>query len=95
MARIAAGASTGSKAANSSPLATVSSTIASTTNVASARRSGSQVTSTAPFRRAPARCADAVERAHRTTGPWAAATAARPHAMVPLPTMPTRSGMFG
>ena len=35
--------------------------------------------------------ADASERAHRTTGPLRAATAARPQAMAPLPATPRRS----
>ena len=40
------------------------------------------------------RRADPGERAHRITGPWRAATAARPRAIVPLPTIPSRSGSW-
>jgi hypothetical protein len=89
-------------AATSSHLAAGDSTIASTTKVDWERSAGSQVTRSVPFTFAPAFShsarirwsalpADPSDRAHTTTGPRWAATAASPHAMAPLPAIPTVS----
>ena len=80
------------------------SAIASTTNVRSSRpsdrsvvictRSGGSASSNFEHTFATdrsARSADASERAHSVTSPWRAAQAARPQAIVPDPTIPSRS----
>ena len=80
-----------------------SSTTASTTNVASPSASASVTTLSASGISSPsagavsfssvtvARRAETGDRAHSTTCPCSAATAARPQAITPLPTMPSVS----
>jgi hypothetical protein len=79
-----------------------SSTIASTTNVASASTDGSRLTRTLPLTEAPsfsqiawtfalALSQEPSERANTVTSPRVAATAASPHAMAPDPAIAKRS----
>ena len=79
-----------------------SSTIASTTNVASASTAGSRLTVTLPLTDAPsfsqiewtlalALSHEPSERANTVTWPCVAATAASPHAMAPDPAIANRS----
>ena len=85
-----------------SALASGSSTIASTTNVASWSTAGSRLTRTLPLTDAPslsqiawtlavALSHEASERANTVTSPRVAATAASPHAMAPDPAIARRS----
>ena len=85
-----------------SALASGSSTIASTTNVASSSTAGSRLTVTLPLTLAPSRSQIAwtlrlalshepSERANTVTSPRVAATAASPHAMAPDPAIAKRS----
>ena len=87
-------------------LARGSSTIASTTNVASRSTSGSRLIVTLPLTRVPSfsqslcslACAlsqEPSERANTVTWPRPAATAARPHAMAPDPAIAKRSDTTG
>ena len=83
-------------------LVTGSSTIASTTNVASRSTAGSRLTVTLPLTLAPslsqiertlavALSHEPSERANTVTWPRVAATAASPHAMAPDPAIAKRS----
>ena len=102
MASIASGATWPFRPRQNSALAAASSTIASTTNVASVSTAGSRLMCTLPLTEAPSfsqiewtlACAlsqEPSERANTVTWPCVAATAAKPHAMAPDPAIARRS----